>query len=65
LNSLWGSLWSICTATGWTLDYLIWGVAWVNLQMMIVDAPRYVSGNKTEAINEPDDIAEIEQLLNL
>jgi len=65
LNSLWGSLWSVCTATGWTLDYLIWGIAWINLQMMITDAPRYVSGQKTEEINEPDDIAEIEQLLKL
>jgi len=47
------------------LEYLIWGITWVNLQMMIVDAPRYTSANNTDVINEPDDIEEIEQLLNL
>jgi hypothetical protein len=39
-------IWSIATATGWSIDYILWGVSWINLQLMIADAPRYVTGNK-------------------
>lgn len=30
----------MCTQTGWTLDYVLWGISWINLQMMIVDKPQ-------------------------
>lgn len=42
LNSPWGSIWSIATATGWTVDYIMWSVAWINIRMMLTDAPRMV-----------------------
>jgi hypothetical protein len=54
----------VCTATGWTYEYLLWKISWVNLQMMIVDAPRYDS-SKDNTIEEPEDVSEIERILNL
>jgi len=34
--------------TGWTDEYLIWGVAWANIQMKLSDAPyvKYRKGKK-------------------
>ena len=46
LHSPWGTIWSIATATGWSLDYILWQVSWGNLMMMIADAPRYITGKK-------------------
>jgi hypothetical protein len=39
-------IWSICEATGWTYQYVMDGVSWINIKMMLADAPRYVSGNR-------------------
>lgn len=25
---------------GWSYDYLLWGISWLNVQLMIADAPR-------------------------
>lgn len=25
---------------GWSYEYLLWGISWLNLQLMIADAPR-------------------------
>jgi len=36
-------IWSICEATGWTYQYVMDGVAWINIKMMLADAPRYQS----------------------
>jgi hypothetical protein len=64
LKSLWGSLWSVCTATGWTLEYLLWQITWINLQMMIVDAVRYNSDDeKVRFFEEPKTVDEIDQLM--
>jgi hypothetical protein len=30
--------------TGWTDDYLLWGLSWANVQMKLADAPRYTYG---------------------
>jgi len=27
--------------TGWTDDYLLWGISWANVQMKLSDAPYY------------------------
>ena len=64
LHSPWGTIWSIATATGWTFNYIIWGIAWVNLRMMIADAPRYVTGDKVKKgppIERPADLIEFLQ----
>lgn len=64
LKSLWGSLWSVCTSTGWTLDYLLWKISWINLQMMIIDAPRYTNDSKKEEIiPEPESIEELDEIM--
>ena len=35
-------LWQVAQATGWSLDYIMWGVNWETLVLMLSDAPRYV-----------------------
>lgn len=41
MNSPWGSIGSVCSHYHWTFEYVIWGVAWVNLQMIMADELRY------------------------
>lgn len=35
-------LWQVAQATGWSVDYILWGVNWETLALMLADAPRYV-----------------------
>lgn len=42
-------IWSIATATGWKFEYIVWGISWVNLQMMLADAPRYIYDDKEKS----------------
>lgn len=57
-------MWQIADATGWSVRYILYGVNYQTLIMMMSDAPRYVSGkrgqtdraNKT-AEDEASDIA--------
>ena len=45
-------LWQVVQATGWSLDYVLWGVNWETLVMMLADAPRYIKvkrGNERAA----------------
>lgn len=56
----------MCTSTGWTLEYLLWNISWINLQMMIIDAPRYNTGDskkKEEIIPEPESIEELDEIM--
>jgi hypothetical protein len=39
-------IWNICETTGWTWNYVMDGVSWINIRMMIADSRRYVSGMK-------------------
>ncbi len=39
--------------TGWPYHYILNGVAWINIRMMLADAPQYVSARK-----DSDTIAE-------
>ena len=41
-HSLFGMLWQVAQATGWSVDYMLWGVNWETLVLMLADAPRYV-----------------------
>ena len=41
LHSPWGLFGEIMKERGYTLDYVLWGVAWINLMMERADAPRY------------------------
>ncbi|ATV38815.1 hypothetical protein CUB95_01705 [Prevotella intermedia] len=38
-------MWQIASATGWTVDYILNGVNYQTLIMMLNDAPRYVDKN--------------------
>lgn len=35
-------MWQVASATGWSVDYILDGVNWQTLLLMLSDAPRYV-----------------------
>lgn len=41
-------LWQLAQATGWSVDYMLWGVNWETLSLMLADAPRYVKAKADE-----------------
>lgn len=41
MNSPWGIEFMIIEKFGWTRKYLLWGESWLNIQLMIADAPAY------------------------
>lgn len=54
-------MWQIASATGWSVDYILNGVNYQTLLMMLSDAPRYVrkakKGEERSAEKEAADIA--------
>jgi hypothetical protein len=40
--------------TGWTDEYMLWGLSYANLRMKIADAPSYRYGKKTKTLNEEE-----------
>lgn len=42
-------MWQIADATGWPVRYILYGVNYQTLIMMLSDAPRYVGGKKRKA----------------
>lgn len=42
-HSLFGFIWQISAATGWSVNYILWDVNLQTLQMMLYDAPHYVT----------------------
>lgn len=40
MRSPWGQRAAICEHFGWTYDYLLRGIAWVNVQLMLADSAR-------------------------
>lgn len=45
MNSAWGSRAEILKYFGWTYDYLLWGISWVNVSLMLADGARYESSD--------------------
>lgn len=43
-------MWQIAGATGWSMDYILTGVNYQTLIMMLSDAPRYVRRKAKEAV---------------
>ena len=44
--------------TGWTDEYLLWGLSWSNVQLKLADAPYNKlknAGSKSEEVVESDD----------
>lgn len=52
-HSPFGFVWQIAAATGWTVDYILWGVNYQTLLMMLADAPRYI--DKEDAPKKDND----------
>ncbi|NDW13206.1 hypothetical protein D0T50_09900 [Bacteroides sp. 214] len=55
-HSPFGLIWQIATQTGWSVKYILWGMSYPTLMLMIMDMPRYVKGGKrnlkkTDAVN--------------
>lgn len=42
-------MWQVCSATGWSVDYVLWGVNYATLILMLSDAPRYTTSPRTAA----------------
>lgn len=40
LQSPWGNRGEICKNYGFTYDYLLWGISWINISLMMADALR-------------------------
>ena len=48
-HSLFGIVWQIAAATGWSVRYILWSVNNQALRNMLADAPRYVKKKKKSA----------------
>lgn len=55
MNSLWGILFNLIKETSFTRKELMWGTAWINIQIMQADAPRFKKGKKVETLESVDD----------
>ena len=53
MNSPWGSRAELCKTFGWTYDYLLWGINWINVNMMTVDAARIANAESGSFDGEP------------
>lgn len=49
----------ISEKTGWSDKYIMWGIAWTNLRMMLADAPTTKRVKKQTATIEGDELAKI------
>lgn len=76
-KTLWGIyLDNLCKRYGWTLDYLIWGISWVNLNMMWLDGieARFPDSDEKDSNagddgyvdgDDPDNMDKIRQIMFL
>lgn len=53
MNSAWGSRAEILKNFGWTYDYLLWGISWLNVSLMLADGARYESEDDNSLNGEP------------
>lgn len=62
LHSLWGVIMAVTEKTGWTYHYIMWGISWINIRMMLADAPGFKRQKK-----QPKKVSgsELAKLLNL
>jgi hypothetical protein len=59
MHSPWGIEFSIIKETGWTRKYLLWGDAWINIKIMLADAP--YCRTKKDTVKKAETIDELEQ----
>jgi hypothetical protein len=55
MNSPWGVMWNIQKETGWTDEYLLWEIPWINVRMKLADAPHYLY-SKIKEIKTEDEL---------
>ncbi|WP_286755511.1 hypothetical protein [Roseivirga sp. UBA838] len=51
MNSPWGYLGQVAMKTGWSLDYILWKVNRVNIDLMLSDQP-YLSKKKDQDMSK-------------
>ncbi|APW35146.1 hypothetical protein [Prevotella intermedia] len=51
-------MWQIASATGWSVDYILNGVNFQTLIMMLSDAPRYVDSREQKKDQTEEEEAE-------
>ena len=57
-HSPFGFIWQIASATGWSVDYILNGVNFQTLIMMLSDAPRYVDSREQKKDQTEEEEAE-------
>ena len=58
MHSPWGSRGEICKAYSWTYEYLLWGISWLNVNMMMADAAR-INTDEIEKTTD-DEVVEVQ-----
>lgn len=53
-HSLFGIIGQICFETGWSVDYLMNGINYVMLTMMLADSPHWVPGKEKSITHQPN-----------
>lgn len=74
-NSPWGSIIDAAAARyGWTYDYIVWGVSYINLQMMLYDQITEIytgdgsgetGGTKEKGFAYPAETTKLSEVINL
>ena len=54
-HSPFGFVWQIASATGWSVDYILNGVNFQTLIMMLSDAPRYVDSKEQKKADQTEE----------
>jgi len=58
-------IWSICESTGWTYQYVLDGLTWPNIKMMLADRAQYISKPKKEKAKEITTSEELDEFLGI
>ena len=54
-HSPFGFVWQVASATGWSVDYILNGVNFQTLIMMLSDAPRYVDSKEQKKADQTEE----------
>lgn len=57
-------MWQIAAVTGWSLDYILWGVNVESLYMMLSDAPHHLSPEPKARPREGHREAKVKSLID-
>lgn len=66
-NSIYGTVDAILSKYHWTYDYLLWGVSWANVLLMMADAQRtdYESSRENKAKSGDNDVLDLSDPKNI